>query len=111
LREQIVFNFCAIPQTMALATLDLCFRNPALFKRIVKITKGDALQLMVESSQDLEGVVKVFCRYVRRIQRKNDPEDPNFLRISIACEEVSTPITKGLLTIANLIRSRNLLRL
>ncbi|KAJ5404514.1 hypothetical protein N7509_004385 [Penicillium cosmopolitanum] len=38
---------------------------------------------MVKSSQDLEGVVKVFCYYFRRIQRKNDPEDPNFLRISI----------------------------
>ncbi|KAJ6026490.1 uncharacterized protein N7446_004911 [Penicillium canescens] len=88
LREQSVFNFCAIPQTMALATLELCFRNPAIFNRNVKITKGDALQLMIESSQDLEGVVKVFCHYVRRIQRKNDPEDPNFLRISIACEEI-----------------------
>ncbi|KAJ5291640.1 hypothetical protein N7478_000891 [Penicillium angulare] len=88
LREQSVFNFCAMSQTMALATLELCFRNPVVFEQNVKITKGDALQLMVESSQDLEGVVKVFCRYVRRIQRKNDPEDPNFLRISIACEEI-----------------------
>ena len=112
LREQSVFNFCAIPQTMALATLELCFRNPAMFGRNVKITKGDALQLMVESSQDFEGVAKIFCRYVRRIQRKNDPEDPNFLRISIACEEVGTSITdEGLLTVADLIRSRNLLRL
>ncbi|KAJ5741582.1 hypothetical protein N7533_010991 [Penicillium manginii] len=93
LREQSVFNFCAIPSTMALATLELCFRNPAIFERNVKITKGDALQLMVESSQDLEGVVKVFCRYFRRIQRKNDPEDPNFSRISIACEEVGISIT------------------
>lgn len=93
LREQSVFNFCAIPQTMALATLELCFRNPAIFERSVKIAKGEALQLMVESSQDLEGVVKIFCRYVRRIQQKNDPEDPNFLRINVACEEVSTSIT------------------
>jgi farnesyl-diphosphate farnesyltransferase len=112
LREQSVFNFCAIPSTMALATLELCFRNPAIFERNIKITKGDALQLMVESSQDLEGVVKVFCRYFRRIQRKNDPEDPNFLRISIACEEVGISITdEELLTIADLIRLRNLPRL
>ena len=27
IKEQSVFNFCAIPQTMAIATLDVCFRN------------------------------------------------------------------------------------
>ncbi|KAJ5969243.1 hypothetical protein N7501_005491 [Penicillium viridicatum] len=45
------------------------------------------MRLMVESSQDLEGVVKIFCHYIRRIQQKNDPEDPDFLRINIACEQ------------------------
>ena len=90
LREQSVFNFCAIPQSMAMATLELCFRNPAVFERNIKITKGDAFQLMVESRQDLERVCKVFCRYVHRIQQKNNPKDPNFLKISIACEQVGT---------------------
>jgi len=90
LREQSVFNFCAIPQSMAMATLELCFRNPAVFQRNVRISKGDAFQLMVESSQDLERVCEVFCRYVHRIQQKNNPNDPNFLKISVACEQVST---------------------
>ena len=90
LREQSVFNFCAIPQSMALATLDLCFRNPAIFQRNVKITKGDALQLMVESSRDLESVCRVFCRYVYQIHQKNDPKDPNHLNITNACKEVCT---------------------
>ncbi|KAL9127394.1 MAG: hypothetical protein Q9217_003728 [Psora testacea] len=31
LREQSVFNFCAIPQSMAMATLELCSRNLAVF--------------------------------------------------------------------------------
>ncbi|RDL36151.1 Uncharacterized protein BP5553_06763 [Venustampulla echinocandica] len=88
LREQSVFNFCAIPQSMALATLELCFRNPAVFERNIKITKGDAFQLMVESSQDLEGVCEVFCRYVHRIQQKNSLQDPNFLKIDMACEQI-----------------------
>jgi len=92
LREQSVFNFCAIPQSMAMATLELCFRNPAVFERNIKITRGDAFQLMVESSQDLERVCKVFYRYVHRIQQKNNPKDPNFLKISIACEQVGTLI-------------------
>jgi len=90
LREQSVFNFCAIPQSMAMATLELCFRNPAVFERNIKITKGDACQLMVESSQDLERVCEIFCRYVHRIRQKNNPKDPNFWKISIACEQVGT---------------------
>lgn len=91
LHEQSVFNFCAIPQTMALATLELCFRNPAMFKRNIKIFKADAFQLMLESSQDLLAVHKVFHRYVQKIQQKNSPKDPNFSNINAICEQVSTP--------------------
>lgn len=92
LREQSVFNFCAIPQCMALATLELCFRNPALFERNVKIAKGDAFQLMVESREGLVKTCEVFCRYVHRIRQKNSPKDPNFLNINITCEQVRTLI-------------------
>lgn len=53
LKEQSVFNFAAIPQTMAIATLALVFRNPLIFHRNVKITRGQACQLMIESSQNL----------------------------------------------------------
>lgn len=89
IREQSVFNFCAIPQSMAIATLDVCFQNHELFKRNVKITKGEACQLMIESSQNLQMVCDVFKRYTRKIHQKNNPHDPNFLKISIACGKVS----------------------
>jgi farnesyl-diphosphate farnesyltransferase len=75
LREQSVFNFCAIPQSMAIATF--------------KITKGDACQLMIESTQNLELVCDVFKRYARKIHKKNNPNDPNFLKISITLGRVS----------------------
>ena len=88
LREQSVFNFAAIPQAMAIATLELCFRNPAIFERNIKITKGDACQLMIESTQNLRIVSGTFRRYIRRIHKKNTPADPNFLRISMACGQV-----------------------
>lgn len=88
LREQSVFNFAAIPQTMAIATLELCFRNPAIFERNIKITKGDACRLMLESTQNLQVVSVAFRRYIRRIHKKNTPKDPNFLKISIACGKV-----------------------
>ncbi|KAF2022241.1 farnesyl-diphosphate farnesyltransferase [Aaosphaeria arxii CBS 175.79] len=88
LKEQSVFNFCAIPQSMAIATLDVCFQNHDIFKKNVKITKGQACQLMLESSQNLKLVCDVFQRFTRSIHKKNNPHDPNFLKISIACGKI-----------------------
>lgn len=88
LREQSVFNFCAIPQTMAIATLNACFQNYDIFQKNVKISKGEACQLMVESSQNLQLVCGVFKKYGRKIAQKNNPHDPNFLKISIAIGRV-----------------------
>jgi len=89
LREQSVFNFCAIPQSMAIATLEVCFQNYAIFQKNVKITKGQACQLMIESTQNLELVCQVFKQYTRKIHQKNNPNDPNFLKMSIALGRVS----------------------
>ena len=88
LKEQSVFNFAAIPQAMAIATLDLVFRNPMIFKKNIKITKGEACRIMVDSTQNLRLVCDTFRGYVRRIHKKNTPKDPNFLKISIACGKV-----------------------
>lgn len=88
LKEQSVFNFCAIPQSMAIATLETCFRNPKIFERNVKITKGHACQLMIESTQNLQVVCEVFKKHTRAIRKKNKPKDPNFLKISIACGKI-----------------------
>ncbi|KAK5004842.1 hypothetical protein LTR28_008417 [Elasticomyces elasticus] len=73
---------------MAIATLELCFNNPAIFERNVKIRKGQACGLMVESTQNLQLVCEVFRQYARKIHRKNNPQDPNFLNISIACGKI-----------------------
>lgn len=89
LREQSVFNFAAIPQSMAIATLDVCFHNPDILKKNVKITKGQACRLMLESTQNLQVLCVVFRTYARSIAKKNDPRDPNFIDISIACGKVS----------------------
>ena len=88
IKDQSVFNFAAIPQSMAIATLDLVFRNPKIFQRNVKITKGDACELMMQSSQNLQTLCGVFRKYARSIHKKNTPKDPNFLSISIACGKV-----------------------
>lgn len=88
LREQSVFNFCAIPQSMAMASLELFFRNPAIFQRNVKITRGAACDLMVQSTQNLEVMTRTFQRNTRAIHKKNTPVDPNFLQINIVCGKV-----------------------
>ncbi|KAI9751999.1 MAG: hypothetical protein M4579_005795 [Chaenotheca gracillima] len=88
IKEQSVFNFAAIPQSMAIATLELVFRNPQVFKKNVKITRGHACKLMTDSSQNLRTVCDSFRKYVRLIHAKNTPTDPNFLSISIACGKV-----------------------
>ena len=88
LKEQSVFNFAAIPQSMAIATLERVFRNPDIFKRNVKITKGEACKVMTRSTQNLKEVCEVFKEYTRKIHKKNTPRDPNFLKISIACGKV-----------------------
>lgn len=88
IKDQSVFNFVAIPQAMAIATLELVFRNPDIFERNVKITKGDACELMMQSSQNLRSVCEIFKRYIKRIRKKNTPKDPNFLAVSIACAKV-----------------------
>ena len=92
LREQSVFNFAAIPQSMAIATLDLVFRNPAVFRRNIKITRGQACRIMVDSTQNLQLVCQVFRTYLRSIHKKNTPRDPNFLNISITCGKVSNAL-------------------
>jgi farnesyl-diphosphate farnesyltransferase len=50
LKNQTVFNFCAIPQVMAIATLELVFMNPDVFQRNVKIRKAHAAEVGGSSS-------------------------------------------------------------
>lgn len=89
IKDQSVFNFVAIPQGMAIATLELIFRNPDVLQKNVKISKGDACQIMFECTQNLVTVCDVFKKYARKIHEKNDPRDPNYLEISEACGNVS----------------------
>ena len=53
LRNQSVFNFCAIPATMAMATLSLCFMNPEMFQRNIKIRKAAAAEVCYLSSSPI----------------------------------------------------------
>ena len=47
LKNQSVFNFCAIPAVMAIATLELCFMNKGMFQRNIKIRKAEAAAVRI----------------------------------------------------------------
>ncbi|KZT59064.1 farnesyl-diphosphate farnesyltransferase [Calocera cornea HHB12733] len=87
LKNQSVFNFVAIPQVMAIATLALCFMNPDVLKKNVKIRRGITVQLMGKATNPRD-VAYVFRDYARRIHAKTVPQDPNYLKFSVACGKI-----------------------
>ncbi|CAK6962304.1 squalene synthase isoform X2 [Scomber scombrus] len=76
LRNQSVFNFCAIPQVMAIATLSLCYNNPLVFQRVVKIRKGQAVTLMMEAT-NMRAVQTIITQYSQEILQKVSLTDPS----------------------------------
>lgn len=79
LRDQSVFNFCAIPQVMAIATLALMVNNANVFKKNVKIRKSLAVKLILGAVNPRD-VGFMFVDYARVIHAKLSPSDPNFVR-------------------------------
>ncbi|GAA5994907.1 bifunctional farnesyl-diphosphate farnesyltransferase/squalene synthase [Rhodotorula paludigena] len=82
LGNQSVFNFCAIPQVMAMATLERCFMNPNVFLRNVKIRKGEAVGLILKATNPRD-VSYIFRDYARQIHAKARPDDPSFIKIAV----------------------------
>ena len=73
LRTPEVFRFCAIPQVMAIATLEACFNNPKVFTGVVKIRKGLTARLLLDSAS-LDGVHFWFHALAKRVIERC-PED------------------------------------
>ncbi|KAF8521620.1 farnesyl-diphosphate farnesyltransferase [Hysterangium stoloniferum] len=87
LKNQSVFNFCAIPATMAIATLETCFMNTNVLHRNVKIRKGQAVQLIMRSTNPRE-VALIFRDYARKIHTKARISDPNYMALCIMCGKI-----------------------
>ncbi|KAE8215469.1 hypothetical protein CF327_g1223 [Tilletia walkeri] len=89
IRDQSVFNFCAIPQVMAIATFEALAGNPDVFKRNVKIRKSQAVQLIIRAVNPRD-VAYTFLTYARMIHKKVTPDDPNFVRWSVEIGRIET---------------------
>lgn len=113
LQNQSVFNFVAIPATMAVATLALCFMNAEVFQRNVKIRKGQAVKVcgkfhfnasfteegllqLIMNSNNPHTVAYMFRDYARAIHKKAVPADPNYLRICVVCGKVRSYLLPSL---------------
>lgn len=69
IKDQSIFNFCAIPQVMAIATLALCYNNRNVFKTNVKIRKGTAVQLMLRA-QNMDNLYDIFAEFIVELKAK-----------------------------------------
>ena len=88
-----VFRFCAIPQVMAIATLEKCFNNGDVFTGVVKIRKGMSCKL-INNTNDFAGVHAVFHELATSIakQARNAKAsgfvDPSYDRTQEICNTI-----------------------
>ncbi len=87
LKTEEVFRFCAIPQVMAVATLGALYNNPKVFTGVVKIRKGQAAQLMLDT-KTLGGLHKWFYLTCSDILARVPSTDPNAEQTRLVCEQV-----------------------
>jgi len=85
IRNLQIFKFCAIPQVMAIATLNEIYNNPWVFKKNVKIRKGLAARLIMETCS-IDDVRSVFKEMAMNIFKKISIGDPN-------CEETVSQLS------------------
>ncbi|ESN96008.1 hypothetical protein HELRODRAFT_68312, partial [Helobdella robusta] len=77
--DESVFRFTAIPQVMAIATLERCYNNVLLFNGVVKIRKGEAICLMNEAT-NITKVKLIFMRYLNKIRYRITARDPSAIQ-------------------------------
>ena len=90
---QEVFRFCAIPQVMAIATLDKCYANSDLFTGVVKIRKGLSCKLILRTSTlaELHDTFHTFALSIMAKAIKHEKKgvkDPSFGKTVESCEKI-----------------------
>mmetsp|Transcript_8260 Transcript_8260/g.17842 ORF Transcript_8260/g.17842 Transcript_8260/m.17842 type:complete len:760 (-) Transcript_8260:164-2443(-) len=88
-----IFRFCAIPQVMAIATLNYCYNNADVFTGVVKIRKGTSCKLILRTNT-LDEVHDTFFQFSQGILRKADANrsqgvlDPSYARTVKICSTI-----------------------
>jgi len=78
LKNEKVISFCAIPQVMAIGTLNACYNNYNVFTGVVKIRKGQRA-LIVDSIQNkgITATYELFYKFANEMQSKVPVNDPS----------------------------------
>eukprot|EP00003_Mantamonas_plastica_P012183 TRINITY_DN2212_c3_g1_i8.p1 TRINITY_DN2212_c3_g1~~TRINITY_DN2212_c3_g1_i8.p1 ORF type:complete len:335 (-),score=103.59 TRINITY_DN2212_c3_g1_i8:46-1050(-) len=76
IQNQQVFNFCAIPQAMAIATLAACYNNHNVFTGVVKIRRGQSAKIIMYV-KEINDLYLCFHEYCTFLSAKIDDKDPN----------------------------------
>jgi len=76
-----VLQFVATPQVMAIATLELLYDNPDVFRCEVKIRKGEAVELILGCSEHSK-IAQHFLHYVYKFRTKVQSSTHKHLDIS-----------------------------
>jgi farnesyl-diphosphate farnesyltransferase len=92
LQNQQIFNFCAIPQVMAIATMAEIYNNPDVFRKNVKIRKGMAARLILET-KTVADVEKTFLYFINEIEKKINDKDSNAQRTRAKIQEIKKLIS------------------
>lgn len=93
LRDPSIFAFCAIPQVMAIGTLEACYNNHNVFTGVVKMRRGETAKIMW-FLKDYTDACILFRHYAKLIAAKAqvqvDKDDPNRERILEICQRIET---------------------
>ncbi|XP_072041681.1 squalene synthase-like [Amphiura filiformis] len=91
IKNQSVFNFCAIPQVMAIATLAACYNNHNIFSGVVKIRKGQAVSLILKATTmgSIKGIMYQFASQIQEATPKTDPSADQTLKITSSIVSLS----------------------
>lgn len=98
-RDPAVFNFVAIPQVMAVATLALCYNNAEVFERRVKLRRGLTAKLVMRT-RGMRDVTAIFAQYVEHVARRADPCDPSYAETVAAAERALNAVAEAELELA-----------
>ena len=87
LKTEEVFRFCAIPQVMAIATLNELYNNHDVFTGVVKIRKGLAAKLILDTKTPA-GLHKWFNSLAKDILSRVPEGDPNKEATKEVCNKI-----------------------
>jgi len=77
LKDPNIFNFCAIPQIMAIATLSLCYANHDVFTSVVKM-KRSLTEEIILNMNGMKSIYHWYYKFIGDILAKMSHQDPNY---------------------------------